>query len=107
MIDLCLRAPDEDALIEALPMLRGEDEHGEPGWQISGLYHALDIGFPVEVEPAILDEYGNIEKQAVMAEGFHANLRLLDQHPEREAILAACEPFLVQPRAPVRRFAGD
>lgn len=107
MMDLYLRAPDEAALIEALPMLRGEDENGDPGWQIAGTHHALDVGFTVIREPGIYSANGREEQPPVIAEGFHANLRLLDGHPDHDAILAACEPFSVKPANPVHQFSGS
>ncbi|WP_232629170.1 hypothetical protein [Methylobacterium sp. Leaf118] len=89
MLDLYLTAPSEADLAAALPMLRvHDDKHGDV-WQSAGLHHAMDAGFEFPDAP-----------------GYHANLRLLDGHPDRAAILAAAEPFRVEPATPRRVFAG-
>lgn len=87
MRDFYLHAPDEASLATALPMLRVECEDGM-AWA-NGIYHAMDAGFVVDG-----------------AAGYHANLRLLDGHPDHAAIVAAVAPFAVQPETPVRCFAG-
>lgn len=107
MTDLYLRAESEDDLAAALPMLRGTAEDGSEVWITGSAHHALDSGIPIVVTPAVQGEDGEVEEPAILDEHFHANLRLLDGHPDWDAILAASELFRVEPAASQRVFAGE
>ena len=108
MIDLHLQAEDEAALVAALPLLRGEQETVDgvktPVWT-SGPHHAVDAGIAIVTTPAVLDDEGKVTTPAVLDPRFHANLRLDEDHPGRDAILAAARPFTVMPASPRRIFA--
>lgn len=106
MTDFYLTAPDEAALVAALPMLRILDQAGEPCWMAETIYHALDSGVVVVETPAAMNGM-TIVAPAVLASGFHANLRLSPWHPGYDAITAAIEPFVVTPTTPSVVFAGE
>lgn len=101
-----LRATDEAALADALPQLRGTDGDGSPCWLLASHHHALDpIGHLALTQAVVDPETGDVVTPAVIDDAFHANLRLLETHPEHNAIMAACEPFAVHPANPRRAFA--
>lgn len=98
MITLYLRAPDRDALIEALPFLAFDDD-GAVGYTDR---YALDLIGPVVVGDAVIGGDGEtVVTPAAMDDRYHANLRLLD------ASLAAQVPdrLLVTPAHPMREWA--
>ena len=97
MIDLCLRAPDEAALADACPFLRGEDADGAPCWQTAGAGYALDVIGAVTLVWGTVDEDGNEITPPVIDGRYHANLRCSDA-------IAALVPaaMIATPDAPVR-----
>ncbi|KAA0572264.1 hypothetical protein FZ983_32350 [Azospirillum sp. B21] len=106
---LRLRADDEAALIEALPMLRGADEAGAPCWLTAGPVCDLDPIGPLALTAPVTDpETGEVTEPAVVDERWHANLRgpRIGADPvEWEAIVAAAEPYtLSEVNNPRRRF---
>lgn len=121
MIDLYLRAESEATLAAALPMfrakiyvtpkVRGQSTEGDPIWVTSSPYHALDVGFVVVTTPAVFGEpkedgTRDVVTEAVLEPGFHANLRLVEGHPQYEEIVGVVEPFVVHPLSPQRAFSG-
>lgn len=101
---LHMAASDEAALIVALPHLRRDDGRGEV-WISTGPFHALDTTVVIELAPAKPTGDGRSVTAAAQAEGFHVNLQLLPGHPDYAAILAAAEPYRVNPTTPRRVFA--
>ncbi|MCO5129835.1 MAG: hypothetical protein M9932_04630 [Xanthobacteraceae bacterium] len=98
MISLYLRAPDHDALIEALPFLAFDDD-GAVG---DTDRYAMDLIGPVIVSDAVIGGDGEtVVTPAVMDDRYHANLRLLDES------LAAQVPdrLIVTPARPMREWA--
>lgn len=105
-IDFRLRAATEAELAAALPWFRGTDPDGAPCWLAASHHHALDPIGPLVLTPALLvPETGEQLEPAVCAEGWHANLRLAEAHPEHAAIVVACAPLVVHPTNPRRAFA--
>lgn len=101
-----LRAVDEGALAAALPQLRGEGPDGSPCWLLAGPHHAIDPIGALELEPPVIDpETADVVTPAIMADGWHANLRLRRSHPDYAAIVAAAAPYRVTPASPRRVFA--
>ena len=104
-----LRADDEAALIEALPMLRGADEDGAPCWLTAGPVCDVDVIGPLALTAPVVDpDSGEVTEPAVVDERFHANVRgpRLGADPaEWAAIVAASEPYALADIAnPRRRF---
>ena len=104
--DLFLRADTEADLKAALPWaLYGDDapEGFEEGdWRESVRFqYALDLIGPITVTDAVMDEDGEtVLTPAVVDDGFHANLRLIDGFaPDVPA------EFIVHPTNPRRVFA--
>ena len=99
--DYCLKADSEAELATALPFARTNDENGQEVWVLGGENYALDLIGDVVAEPAVTDENGNITTPAVLADGFHSNLRIWGsfQHDLSAVLLAP------QPTTPVRAFA--
>lgn len=106
MIDLFLRATDESTLAASLPMLRTEGDDAQT-WATASPWHALDVGVPIVETPPVVGPEGDIVTEAIFAAGFHANLRLLDGHPDYSEILAAAAPFEVTPAEPKQGFAAS
>ncbi|NYZ18016.1 hypothetical protein HL658_36230 [Azospirillum sp. RWY-5-1] len=101
-----LRAADEATLAAALPWLRGTDQQGAPGWLTAGHHHALDPIGPLVLTPPAVDPVTGEELAPAEVDGrWHANLRVDGAHPEHDAIMAACEPFIIHPTNPRRTFA--
>ena len=106
---LRLRADTEAALIDALPMLRGEDAAGSPCWLTAGPVCDLDVIGPLALTAPVVDpNTGEVAEPAVVDERFHANLRgpRLGADPDAwAAIVSAAEPFALSVIAnPRRRF---
>ncbi|PWC97732.1 hypothetical protein [Azospirillum sp. TSO5] len=109
MDTLHLRADDEDALITALPMLRGVGLDGAPCWLIAGPSCDADVIGPLTLTPAVVDpDSGEVTVPAVVDERFHINVDPAEHRfdpAEWEAIVAAAEPFTLADIAnPRRRF---
>ncbi len=109
MKTLRLRADTEAALIDALPMLRGEDVDGAPCWLTAGPVCDVDpIGALALTAPATDPDSGEVVTPAVVDDRFHANVRgpRIGADPaEWEAIVSAAEPFTLSDIAnPRRRF---
>ncbi|CAO3403500.1 hypothetical protein [Azospirillum palustre] len=100
MTDLMLRFDTEAAAAAVLPMFRADGQ-----WLTASHDHGLCAIGPVVTTPAVVDASGAIVTPAVMDERWHANLRLLD-HPDEAAIVAACEPYAVNPPHPAVVWAG-
>lgn len=96
-IDLRLRADDEATLaaaLEALPL----DGHGIALDIIGTLY--AETG-----ETATDPETGETIALTAPLSGWHANLRIRDDHPDRAAIEASLAAFVVVPETPRRVWA--
>lgn len=100
MIDLMLRFDTEAAAAAALPMLRMGGQ-----WMTASHHHGLCLIGRVTATPAVLDASGTVVTPAVMDERWHANLRLLD-HPDEASIVAACQPYTVNPPHPAVVWAA-
>lgn len=105
LVDLHLKADDEAALAAALGMLRTVDDDGAPAWALSSAVHALDACVPVVTTAAVVGPGGEILQPAQFAPGYFANLRLVGNSLERDAIAAAAAPFVVEPDEPQQGFA--
>lgn len=100
MIDLHLRTGNGGAMANACPFLRGEDDEGNRIWLTSGEGFVLDIIDILELEPAEFDDEGEEITPAIIAEGFHANLRCT---PEVADLVP--DTVIVTPSNPRRVFA--
>lgn len=96
-IDLRLRADDEAALAAALAPLPLAG-HGVAIDVIGTLY--AEAG-----ETATDPETGETIALTAPLPGWHANLRIRDDHPDRAAIEAALSAFVVVPANPRRVWA--
>ena len=111
-IDLFLRAPSAEAFHAAAVALFPEavvvDGQGAERLRASSHQHILDAGFAVVATPAVVDAAGVETTPAILAQGYHANLRLLGPLAEqRAAAIRAGFPAWVldPPAAPARVFA--
>lgn len=100
MTDIYLRADDEAAAKAALGPLGFVDEDGE--WRTAAPAFALDAPIPVIDVPAVIAGDRTVLAEAVMAIGYHVNLRVLDAELAA-AVLAT--GLAVDPATPQRRFA--
>jgi hypothetical protein len=105
MNDIHLQADSESTLAKALLMFRMSDENGNDSWITGSLYHTLDLNVQVVKEETTFDEGGKVLELAILVEGFSANLRLVEEHPEYKDILKAVRPYIVNPSTPQRVFA--
>lgn len=105
MTDIHLMATNEAVLAAALPWLRGSGDDGAAVWLEASPFHALVPGVLIVAAPAEADETGEIVREAEIAPGFHAELRLILGHPDYVEILDACAPFLRAPETPQHDFA--
>lgn len=94
MIDLHLRADDENTLIRALPFLRERD-----GWLQAGRGFALDMIGHVVIKRPVTDRGGAIVRAAEIDTRFHANLRCTEEVaalvPRAVVIAAPATPYRV------------
>lgn len=96
-VDIFLRADDETTLVAALDPL-----------PLAGHGIAIDVigTFYVETGETALDpETGETVVLTAPLSGWHANLRVREDHPERTAIEAALVAFVVTPEQPLRVWA--
>ena len=105
MIDLYLRATNEATLATALPWLRTTGDDGAQVWLEASEHHALVPNVLVVTTPAVGDAAGQITTPAVIADGWFANLRIFEGHPDRTLILEACAPFSQETATPQQTFA--
>ena len=86
MIDLYLKANNEQALINAMPSFRLDGE-----WLYSSHYYALTIMGILYNDDGVYDELGEVVTPATIINGFHANLRctpeIADSTPSEIQIL--------------------
>ena len=101
MLDVYLKAADEQALIDTLPGFRGEDEDGVAIWLGGGHSFALDLVGALYNDDALMNEDGTIDTPATALPGYHANLRLLDEN-----LLSSIPESIIitEPNNPKRRF---
>lgn len=94
-----LKASSEAQLLAALPGDWVQD--GLP--VLASHTHSLDWFGALVTTPAVLDAEGDVISPAVVADGFHANLRLYGQTP----MPAGLEPYVLNPEPmfPKRDFA--
>lgn len=101
-----LRFASEADAINTLPMLRGVDDDGQPVWLRDGEHHCIVAGIVIVVTEAVMSEDGEeVIEPPVLSPFWHADLLLLISHPDREALLAAIEPFEVHPANPRHDFS--
>lgn len=106
---LRLRADDEAALIDALPMLRTVDADGAPCWLAAGPACDVDPIGPLALTAPVVDpDSGEVTEPAVVDERFHANVRgpRIGADPDAWiAIVEAAAPYtLTEVNNPRRRF---
>lgn len=97
-IDIRLRADDEAALAAALETL-----------PLGGHGIALDLIGTLHAETgetATDPETGETIAVTALLPGWHANLRIRDDHPDRAVIEAAVAAFVVTPASPRRVWAS-
>lgn len=107
---LRVRADDEAALVDALPMLRAPDADGNPYWMTAGPTCDFVLIGPLELVPPVVDpETGEEVTPAVIDQRCHANLRGPRVGADTDAwaaIVEAAEPYtLTEVNNPRRRFA--
>ena len=105
MIDLHLRATNEATLAAALPWLRATGDDGAQVRLEASEHHAFVPNVLIVTTPAVADAAGGITTPAVIADGWFANLRLFEGHPDRTLILEACAPFSQEAGTPQQTFA--
>ena len=100
MTDIYLCAADEAAAKAALAPLGFVDAFGD--WRHAAPHFALDAPVPVVAVPAVTGPDMTVLAEAVMAGGYHVNLRIADA-----ALVAAvlATGLAIAPATPQRCFA--
>jgi len=103
MKDLYIKVANEGDLINALTFARVMDENKQEIWLTSSHDYALDIIGTIYNDDAVFADDGvTLVTPATPKDGFHANLRLLNDSLESKI---PPEIIIPKPNNPVRRFA--
>lgn len=101
---LRLKAPDHATLVAALKACRSgfvvRSEAGEDVIVQASHRHAIIHGLTAVSTPAVLDEDGNVVTDAVIAEGYHADLTGDAVTADVQATLEANGVEIVTPKTP-------